>query len=249
LVTIRADGIVSLEALRWCHALGVGVFVLGPDGSLQLTSTPRITDDARLRRTQALAPLGPVGLDIARDLLGAKLWEQAAFVRNRLDKKETPETILGLADAIDALTSGSGAGPTVFEQARQIEASAAALYFGTWSRRPETSPMFASRDRTRVPAHWTTFEGRRSVLASASANRKAERPVNALLNCGFALLEAEAIRTCSAVGLDPGLGIVHANAKGRASVALDLIEPVRPEVEACIEVRLKVASPQRGDLT
>ena len=36
---------------------------------------------------------------------------------------------------------------------------------------------------------------------------------------------------CAAVGLDRGLGIVHNDAKGRQSMALDLIEPVRPEVE------------------
>lgn len=82
-----------------------------------------------------------------------------------------------------------------------------------------------------MPAHWLTYEGRRSVLASASANRKAERPVNALLNYAFALLEAEAVLACQATGLDPGLGIVHADATSRHSMALDILEPARPEVE------------------
>jgi len=44
----------------------------------------------------------------------------------------------------------------------------------------------------------------------------------------------EAILASSAVGLDPGLGIVHADSKGRQSFALDLIEPVRPAVEAFV---------------
>jgi CRISPR-associated protein Cas1 len=34
--------------------------------------------------------------------------------------------------------------------------------------------------------------------------------------------------------LDPRLGIVHADAKGRQSLALDLMEPVRPEVDAFV---------------
>jgi hypothetical protein len=58
--------------------------------------------------------------------------------------------------------------------------------------------------------------------------------VNALLNYVFALLEAEAILACQAVGLDPGLGIVHNDAKGRQSMALDILEPVRPEAEAFV---------------
>ncbi|MGD0944643.1 MAG: hypothetical protein ABR972_10270 [Acidimicrobiales bacterium] len=56
LVILNAAGVVSLDAVRWCDALGVGVLVLGSDGTAQLASTPRMTDDARLRRAQALAP-------------------------------------------------------------------------------------------------------------------------------------------------------------------------------------------------
>jgi hypothetical protein len=72
------------------------------------------------------------------------------------------------------------------------------------------------------------------VLASAASNRTAERPVNAMLNYLYSLVEAEAILSCQTVGLDPGLGIVHADAKGRQSLALDLMEPVRPEVDAFV---------------
>jgi hypothetical protein len=60
-VILNAAGMVSLDALRWCHALGVGVLVLASDGTAQLASTPRMTDDARLRRTQALSPFEPYG--------------------------------------------------------------------------------------------------------------------------------------------------------------------------------------------
>ena len=55
------------------------------------------------------------------------------------------------------------------------------------------------------------------MLASGNANRKAERPVNALLNYVYALVEAEAILACQVVGLDPGLGLVHSDARGGAS--------------------------------
>jgi hypothetical protein len=72
------------------------------------------------------------------------------------------------------------------------------------------------------------------VLASSASNRKAERPVNSILNYLFALVEAEAILASQAVGLDPGLGIVHADAKGRQSLALDIMEPIRPAVEAFV---------------
>jgi CRISPR-associated endonuclease Cas1 len=226
LVVMGATGTFSIDALHWCSRLGIGVIVLAHDGTVQLASTPRLTDDARLRRIQALAPFEAYGLDVARWLMSRKLMGQGKLVRHHFGDDETAETIGNLALAIE--------GAATIEELRQLEASAAALYFGTWSGRAECAPSFAAKDRTRIPPHWSRYEGRRSVLASAASNRKAERPVNAMLNYLYSLVEAEAILACQAVGLDPGLGIVHADAKGRQSLALDVMEPVRPEVDAFV---------------
>jgi len=226
LVILNAAGTVSLDALRWCAHLGVGVVVFGRDGSAELTSTPRMTDDARLRRTQALAPFEPYGLDVAHWLMSRKVMGQGKLLFRRFGDSGTAETIGDLALATE--------GVETIDELRQLEASAAALYFGAWSGRAECAPTFAAKDRRRIPPHWSRYEGRRSVLASAASNRKAERPVNAMLNYLYSLVEAEAILACQVVGLDPGLGIVHADTKGRQSVALDLMEPVRPEVDAFV---------------
>jgi len=226
LVVLGSTGCVTLDALTWCRRLGVGIVVLAPDGTPTLASTPRQTDDARLRRMLAAAPDQPVGIDIARSLLSRKLSGQAGLLAVRFDERDAAMTISDLATAC--------ANVDTVDELRQLEASAAALYWQSWAGRPECAPNFAARDRTRIPPHWSRYEGRRSVLASGNANRKAERPVNALLNYSYALLEAEAIRACHAVGLDPGFGIVHADTKGRQSLALDLIEPVRPTVDAFV---------------
>jgi CRISPR-associated protein Cas1 len=206
LVILNAAGMVSLDALRWCANLGIGILVLGSDGTAQLASTPRTTDDARLRRTQALAPFEPYGLDVARWLMSRKIQGQGKLALRRFGDSMTAETIGDLALATERVET--------IDELRQLEASAAALYFGAWSGRAECAPIFATKDRLRIPPHWSRYEGRRSVLASAASNRKAERPVNAMLNYLYSLVEAEAILACQAVGLDPGLGIVHADAKG-----------------------------------
>jgi hypothetical protein len=80
-----------------------------------------------------------------------------------------------------------------------------------------------------VPEHWHTFRGRVSPITSA--NRLAANPANAILNYLFALIEAEASLACHAVGLDRGIGLLHADQKARDSLALDLMEPIRPEAE------------------
>ncbi|MGH8563119.1 MAG: CRISPR-associated endonuclease Cas1 [Gammaproteobacteria bacterium] len=66
-------------------------------------------------------------------------------------------------------------------------------------------------------------------------NRRPPRdPVNALLSLGYTLLGAEMLRQVHADGLDPALGFLHGIVPGRESLVLDLIEPLRPSIDAFI---------------
>jgi hypothetical protein len=60
----------------------------------------------------------------------------------------------------------------------------------------------------------------------------AANPPNAILNYLYALLESEARLAAVALGLDPGLGVLHVDTSNRDSLALDLLEPVRPQMDA-----------------
>jgi CRISPR-associated protein Cas1 len=74
-----------------------------------------------------------------------------------------------------------------------------------------------------LPAHWH-FSGR---------NRRPPRdPVNALLSLGYTLLMAEMLSAVQAAGLDPAQGFLHSVVPGRESLVLDLMEPLRPGVDA-----------------
>jgi len=64
--------------------------------------------------------------------------------------------------------------------------------------------------------------------------RLAVNPANAILNYLYAILEAECRIACLGVGLDPGIGILHADQKARDSLALDVMEAVRPTVDAWV---------------
>lgn len=57
-------------------------------------------------------------------------------------------------------------------------------------------------------------------------------PANALLNYVNAVAESECRLAAVACGLDPGLGFIHTDTANRDSLALDLIETIRPSVEA-----------------
>ena len=95
LVLANPDGYLTFEALRWCQGLGIAVVVLGPGGVPVLQSAPRMTDDARLRRVQALAPTEPVGLGVARYLLSAKVAGQARLIAQRFAHRDAAPCLPG----------------------------------------------------------------------------------------------------------------------------------------------------------
>ena len=115
---------------------------------------------------------------------------------------------------------------TTIEDAVVVEAEAALAYWSNWA---DVEVRFQPTDRDRVPVHWRSFGQRTSPIGSGP--RMAVNPAGAILNYLYALLEAEARLACQIVGLDPALAIVHADTRGRDSLALDLMEAVRPSVD------------------
>lgn len=55
-------------------------------------------------------------------------------------------------------------------------------------------------------------------------------PVNALLSFGYTVLTNQIVSLVHAVGLDPGLGVLHQPGFGKPALALDMIEAFRPIV-------------------
>src|SRR6516165_11103849 len=90
----------------------------------------------------------------------------------------------------------------------------------------------STTDLVRVPEHWQKFGARMSPITGSP--RLAVNPPNAVLNYLYAMLEAEARLAASELGLDPGLGVLHKDTPNRDSLACDLMEPVRPLVDAFV---------------
>ena len=110
-----------------------------------------------------------------------------------------------------------------------IEATAALAYWSAWSNLRIQYPRI---DLRRVPDHWQIFGARVSPLTGSP--RLAVNPPNAVLNYVYAILESEARLAAAELGLDPGLGVLHKDTPNRDSLACDLMEPVRPLVDAYV---------------
>ncbi len=216
LVVVGSDGMVSLAALRWLADQDAAFVMLDRNGSVLVTTGPVRTADARLRRTQALAQQSGVALQIARELIEQKLVGQERLAREKLADCSAADTIARLRADLSRADSMQGI--------RLIEATAAYAYWSAWHSVPI---LFSKVDLRRVPDHWLTFGSRVSPLSASP--RLAVNPANAILNYLYALLESETRLAIAAVGLDPALGLLHADTQWRDNLACDLMEPVRPQ--------------------
>jgi CRISPR-associated endonuclease Cas1 len=220
-ILLGRAGTISVEAFRWMTDAGVGFAVIDAAAGRIVAASDAIgTDSPRLRRLQALAADQPVGLEVAKSLIRRKLTGQLAILRERFP------TAVAEGEAISSSIQGLETTDDIVAL-RSLEADGANGYWNAW-RTIELS--FARKDEPRIPAHWRNFPSRRSWIAGTGP-RSAGCPVNALLNLGYALGELEARLACLTMGLDPGLGVLHTDQAARDSLALDVLEAIRPDID------------------
>lgn len=193
---------------------GVAVLALGRRGGQRLSlALGPAHNDAAIRIAQAAAALDErAALQFGRQLVLAKLRAQRRTLRVMLDiRADSRKSLHDALIAIDGIR-GRLMDPAVdLEFVRGCEGAAAAAYF---------------RALTSVFAPSLGFTGR---------NRRPPRdPVNAVLSLGYTLLHFDAVRACHVAGLDPLIGFYHRPTFGRESLACDLIEPLRPRLDAWV---------------
>jgi CRISPR-associated endonuclease Cas1 len=225
LVVVGADGVVSLAALRWLADQNASFVMLERDGTVLATTGPVRPSDIRLRRAQALAHQTGVAFRISRELIDRKLAGQERVARESLKDYEASTLIKQIRSELAEVET--------IDVIRSIEARAARAYWKAWRSVPITFP---NKELPRVPEHWRSFDSRISSLSGSP--RLAGNPVNAILNYLYALLEAECRLAIAALGLDPGMGVLHMDTTNRDSFACDLMEPIRPDVDAYVLSRI-----------
>ena len=82
-----------------------------------------------------------------------------------------------------------------------------------------------------------------------SWNMNASDPINALLNYGYAILEAEILRNINAIGLDPSISFLHKLRDGRASLVYDVQELYRWLVDLSVIQLLEERGFKNADFT
>lgn len=215
------DGVVSFgrpgaspALLAACAEAGITVSHLDPNGRfLARVEGPR-TGNVLLRRAQFRAADTPErAVPIVRGIVAAKAANQRTVIRRALRDHGDSLPAAGrealdlaerrLTDVARRTLAAADVGLL-----RGLEGEAAQVYFGCFNHLLRNAdPAFVFGGRSRRPP--------------------LDR-INALLSFLYAMLGHDCRSALEAHGLDPQVGFLHADRPGRASLALDLMEELRP---------------------
>lgn len=203
----------SAALMAACAEAKVSLSFHNPFGKFLAASNGFTSGNILLRREQyRRADLEPAALDIARNMITAKLANtRHVIMRAARDHGErSAERAFHLHQAADfiALRIRLAAAVTSLDSLRGVEGDAAAAYFSVFPHlMTHGDPVLEIRGRSRRPPL---------------------DPVNALLSFLYALLMHDCRSALESCGLDAQCGFLHRDRPGRPSLALDLMEEFRP---------------------
>lgn len=215
------EGIVSFgrpgaspALLAACAEAGIAVSHLDPNGQFLARVEGKRSGNVLLRRTQyRVADDAARMVPIVRNIVAVKAANQRAVVRRAL--RDHGEAMDAAAQGLLARTkqrltniADRTLPADTVDVLRGLEGEAAQVYFAAF-------PHFV-----RAADGAFAFSGR--------SRRPPLDRINALLSFLYAMLGHDCRSALEAHGLDPQVGFLHADRPGRAGLALDLMEELRP---------------------
>lgn len=209
-----------------CARGGVSLCFFTPNGRFLARSCGETRGNVLLRKKQySVSESRAESCAIARNFIVGKLtnarWVLERAVRDHGLVVDAEELKAVSSELLNSARRAAYAGdPDVL---RGIEGEAAARYFGAFDEL-----ILQNREAFR-------FRGR--------SRRPPLDNVNAMLSFAYAILANDCAAALESVGLDPYVGFMHGDRPGRASLALDLMEELRPcfadrFVLSCINTRI-----------
>lgn len=194
-----------------CAQRGIVLTFCTPRGRFLARTCGEVNGNVLLRRMQYRVADDPrQSCRIARTMIFGKVynarWSLERTRRDhalRVDAGRIAEVSGQLKEMLPQITQTED-----LEQLRGLEGAAATAYFGVFDQQ-----ILASRDTFAF-----TKRSRRPPLD----------PINALLSFAYSMLSHDCFSALESVGLDPYVGFLHRDRPGRSSLALDLMEELRP---------------------
>ncbi len=201
----------SPALMHLCAERGVALSFLAENGKFLARVSGPVNGNVWLRRRQYRQADGaPESLDLAKGFIVGKLFNCKCVLQRFLRDHAENEAAGAVQTAVQSLTSQlqKATNSNNLDMLRGVEGEGARIYYGVFDHLILES---------KVDFHFT---GR--------SRRPPRDPVNALLSFLYTLLAHDCTAALETVGLDPQVGFLHRERPGRPSLALDLMEELRP---------------------
>lgn len=201
----------SPKLMGACAEKGIGLVFFDQRGRFLARATGLTNGNVYLRREQyRIADDQDRSLLLSRQFITGKVynarWVLERCLRDhglRIEATRTKDASARLKQALGSLAMCAS-----IESLRGIEGEAAATYFGVFEEM-----ILRSKDDF-------SFGGR--------VRRPPTDRVNSMLSLFYSVLASDCASALEGVGLDPSVGFLHVDRPGRVSLALDLMEELRP---------------------
>lgn len=209
--------VLTVPFLHQALARGVGVALLTEHGRLLGGLRGVTLPDAGVRGCQRrFTDDASLRLALARRLVAGKITNLRSGVLRAMRRRDEPvgRDVRRIVARLDAARESAMRQQRI-AQLLGVEGSAARAYFHALGILLGSDWVFRARRRRPPPD-----------------------PVNSLLSFGYSLLLQEAIAAVEVAGLDPYVGVLHAERAGMPGLALDLMEEFRPVLVDTLAVQL-----------
>lgn len=201
----------SPQLIGKCAELGIGIAFYSPFGKFLFRVINNENGNVLLRKKQyRISDEENDSVTIAKNFILGKIynckWVLDRTLRDhalRVDAEKIKKAKVLLENRMKQILLISS-----FDELRGLEGEAAQIYFGCYDElilNQKEEFYFFGRNR-----------------------RPPTDNVNAMLSFGYSLLTNECVNGLQSVGLDPYVGFLHQDRPGRKSLALDLMEELRP---------------------
>lgn len=238
------SGGISLDALNWMSEQEIEFLQLNWRGEVSTVAGKQgYSADPRLVAAQRSIAGTDRAIEIVRWLIREKLAASLQTLENAVPKSENRDAaIVRLGKWISQIENPRTA--ISIPKILGIEGAAAAAYFAAWYGIPLKWTGVKPKP---IPESWREIGPRK--MAWRKRSRCARHPVNAMLNYGYAVLKSQLRSEIVAAGFDPSIGIMHGTSENKLPLVYDLMEPLRPVVDAKILTFAQANTFSPGDFT
>lgn len=211
---------LSAEAIRACAKFGVQIDLIdGLGAPYAKFSSPYLVGTVSTRRAQMGAYLTPLGIEVGRHAIRARLRNQASLLKyfGKYRKEADPAAYAAIGRALPGLTALEaeldGITGECIDEVRDfllgIEGRGGVVYWGAVAAMLPPDLAFPGR-----------------------LGRGATDATNMTLNYGYGILYARTAGVLATAGLEPFAGFLHTDRPGKPSLVLDFVEGFRA---ACVD--------------